>query len=128
VSPNAAHPISPEARHTLEIYAKLPQVKWIKKAKAALIPLNAIPGWLGCIVIHISRVCECGDFYRIINAIRTIYPHLLNLQLPPGFTHNPRRQSGARRNVRGLSETGSQPRDRESQKIREFFHRRKLCN
>ena len=30
-APNADHPISPEAKHTLEIYAKLSQVKWIKK-------------------------------------------------------------------------------------------------
>lgn len=30
-APNAAHPISPEARHTVEIYAKFSQVKWIKK-------------------------------------------------------------------------------------------------
>ena len=30
-APNADHPVSPEAKHTLEIYAKLSQVKWIKK-------------------------------------------------------------------------------------------------
>ena len=30
-APNADHPISPEAKHTLEIYAKFSQVKWIKK-------------------------------------------------------------------------------------------------
>ena len=30
-APNADHPISPEARHTVEIYAKFSQVKWIRK-------------------------------------------------------------------------------------------------
>jgi len=30
-APNADHPISPEAKHTLEIYVKFSQVKWIKK-------------------------------------------------------------------------------------------------
>ena len=30
-APNADHPVSPTARHTLEVYAKFSQVKWIKK-------------------------------------------------------------------------------------------------
>ncbi len=30
-APNAEHPISPDAKHVLEIYAKFSQVKWIKK-------------------------------------------------------------------------------------------------
>lgn len=32
-APNAAHPISPEAKHTLEIYAKLSQIKRIAKGQ-----------------------------------------------------------------------------------------------
>lgn len=32
-APNADHPISPEARHTVEVYAKFSQVKWIKKGE-----------------------------------------------------------------------------------------------
>ena len=32
-APNAAHPISPEAKHTLEIYAKLSQIKKIAKGQ-----------------------------------------------------------------------------------------------
>jgi alanine racemase len=30
-APNADHPVSPDAKHVLEIYAKFSQVKWIKK-------------------------------------------------------------------------------------------------
>jgi alanine racemase len=30
-APNADHPISPDAKHVLEVYAKFSQVKWIKK-------------------------------------------------------------------------------------------------
>lgn len=32
-APNADHPISPDARHTIEIYAKLSQLKWVRKGE-----------------------------------------------------------------------------------------------
>lgn len=32
-APNALHPVSPDARHTIEIYAKLSQIKTVKKGK-----------------------------------------------------------------------------------------------
>lgn len=32
-APNADHPVSPDARHTLEVYAKFSQVKWVKKGQ-----------------------------------------------------------------------------------------------
>lgn len=32
-APNAAHPISPDARHAIEIYVKLSQLKWVKKGE-----------------------------------------------------------------------------------------------